>query len=135
LSIKDLETHNVLYKGQYGYKNRHSTAHAVTDVVIDNIKARENNQHTLATNLDSTKAFDTIDHKIIINKLQYYGVRGQSLDWFKSYLSDRTQYVQYKGISSDKQCITCGVQQGSVLDPQLFMIYEKITRHFLLHIY
>jgi len=76
----------------------------VTDFVIDNVKARENNQHILATYLDFSKALDTIDHKILINKLEYYGVRGQSLDCFKSYLSDRTQYV-----SSDKQYITCGV--------------------------
>ena len=57
--------------------------------------------------------------------MKYYGVRGQSLDWFESYLSDRTQYVQYKGISSDMQCITCVVTQGSVLGHQLFIIYTN----------
>jgi len=120
-----LEARNVLYKCQYGFRNRHSTVQAVTDFVIDNIKARKNNQRTFAIYLDLSKAFDTTDHKILINKLEYYGMRGQSLNWFKSYFYDRTQYIQYKGISSEKQCITCGVPQGSVLGPLLFIIYTN----------
>ena len=64
---------------QYGIRNRHSTAQAVTDFIIDNIKARENNEHTLVTYLDLSKAFDMIDQKILINKFEYYGVRGQSI--------------------------------------------------------
>jgi len=69
-----LETHNVLYMCQYGFRNRHSVAQEMTGLVIDNIKARENNQHAHATHLDLSKAFDTIDHKVLINKFEYYGV-------------------------------------------------------------
>ncbi len=116
-----LDTHNLQYNGQDGFRNRHSTAQAVTDFVIDNIKTRENNKNILATYLD----FDTIYNKILINKLEYYGLRGQSLDWFKSYLSDRTQFVQCKGISSANQYITYEVPQGSVLGPLLFIIYTN----------
>jgi len=97
----------------------------VNDSVIDNVKARENNEHTLATYLDLSKAFEPIDHELLINKLEYCGVRGQSLDWFTSYLSDQTQYVQYKGISSDNQCITCGGTAGIHLRTPTFHNLHK----------
>ena len=102
---RSLETHNLLYYDQYGFRNRNSTAQAVTDFVIDNTKARENNQHIPAIYLDLSKAFDTIDHKILIDKLEYYGVRGQSLDC--------------------NQCITCRVPQGYILESLLFIIYTN----------
>ena len=94
----------------------------MTDFLIDNVKAVENNQHTLAIFLNLSKAFHSIDHKVLINKLEYFGVRGQSLDWFKNLLP---QYVQYKGISSDKQCIIRRVPQGSVLGLRVFVIYTN----------
>ena len=86
----------------------------MTDFLIDNTKARENNQHTLAIYLELAKAFDTIDHELLINKLEYYGVQGQSLDWFE------------KGISSDNQCITCWVLQGPLWEP-FFSQFTQMT--------
>ena len=69
------------------------------------------------------KAFDTVNHKILLSKLEHYGIRGLPLDWFESYLTDRKQFVSLNGESSELKDISCGVPQGSVLGPLLFLIY------------
>ena len=79
--------------------------------------------------IDLSKAFDTIDHNIMLHKLSHYGVRGIELEWFKSYLSNRQQYVEFKGCRSTLRDITTGVPQGSILGPLLFIIYMNDIAH------
>ena len=83
----------------------------------------EKNETTIGVYLDLSKAFDTIDHDILLHKLDYYGFRGIVLDWFRDYLSNITQYVSYNNNKSDLKTILCGVPQGSKLGPLLFILY------------
>ena len=92
--------------------------------LIDKISnSLENGEYVLGVFLDFSKAFDTVNHDILFDKLEMYGIRGVALKWFKSYLSNRYQYVVYNGEQSDRKLITCGVPQGSILGPLLFLLY------------
>ena len=117
-------THNKLfYKSQYGFRYEHSTELASIELVDRVISAFEKKETPLAIYMDLSKAFDTLDHKILLHKLNYYGIQGNELSWFESYLSNRKQYVEIDNTKSDTKLITTGVPQGSVLGPLLFLIY------------
>ena len=123
-----------MYASQYGFRKNRSTVNAITELVCHITNAIENNKNTLSVFLDLSKAFDTIDHKMLLHKLECYGVRGLALNWFQSYLTDRKQYVLYNNVQSQTLYITCGgVPQGSVLGPLLFLVYVNHIANCLTH--
>lgn len=120
---KYLDSNNLLCKNQYGFRKKHSTEMAALELIDRIYKELDNKEIPIAVFLDLSKAFDTLDHSILLHKLKYYGVNGISLAWFSSYLTNRHQYVEIDGISSEPLSITTGVPQGSILGPLLFIIY------------
>ena len=95
---------------------------AMIDLVHKICNAVENTKQSVDILSDLSKAFDTIDHDVLLCKLMHYGFRGTVLDWFQRYLSDRTQYVYYNNIKSNLGKLTSGVPLGSILDPLLFIL-------------
>ena len=114
---------NLLYDGQYGFRKIHSTELAAVELV-DRIRLYlDKGQIPLSVFLDLSKAFDTLDHSILLTKLNFYGFSGSALMWFQSYLSHRQQCVDFDGTVSDICTLSTGVPQGSILGPLLFIIY------------
>ena len=104
-------------------EKNHSTDHAIIQICDKIIESLVNKEHVNGIFMDLSKAFDTIDHKILIHKLKQYGIRGVTLSWFEDYLLNREQYVVFQGSCSHRCKITCGVPQGSILGPLLFLVY------------
>ena len=121
--INYIDKFQLLYKYQYGFRKNHSTDHALIELVDQIRFSIDKNQMTGGIFVDLSKAFDTVNHKILIGKLEHYGIRGKALELFKSYLDERKQYVQINNCKSDTRSISCGVPQGSVLGPLLFLIF------------
>ena len=120
---KFVQTHNILYPSQFGYRIKHSTSHFLINITEGIKHSIDDNKYGCGIFLDLKKAFDTVNHRILLENLEHYGIRGVVLDWFKSYLENRKQYVTVNGHCSETLNIICGVPQGSVLGPLLFLIY------------
>ena len=120
---KFLSNNESLYHLQFGFREKHSTNHALLSIVEKIRENLDNKTFSCGVFVDLEKAFDTVNHKILLKKLEYYGVRGPANSWFSSYLSSRKQSVVFDGIFSSSMNITCGVPQGSILGPLLFLIY------------
>ena len=113
----------ILYSHQFGFRKGFSTALSLIHLVNSVASAVDRNEFAVGVFLDLSKAFDTLDHCILLTKLEHYNIRGLALEWIKSYLSNRSQNVLFNGIRSDPCFIKCGVPQGSILGPLLFVLY------------
>ena len=110
--IDFIEKHHLLYQYQFGFRKNHSTFMALLILLEKIINALDNSEFAVCILIDFRKAFDTVDHNILLDKLYHYGIRGNALRWFNCYLTNRYQYVNYNNTSSDMKQITYGVPQG-----------------------
>ena len=118
-----LQHHSLLSEAQFGFRKHHSTTtcvHTLLDYIYTNMDI---GAYTGVVFLDLKKAFDTVDHEILLKKLAKYGASVHSLRWFASYLLDRFQCTMVQGVKSSTKRIACGVPQGSILGPLLFIVY------------
>ena len=133
-----LEDLNCIYFLQFGFRKTHSTNHALVEITEAVRQALDNKKIACRIFVDLQKAFDTVNHDILVAKLEHYGIRGSAYKWFASYLKNRTQYVSILGYSSIKP-INHGVPQESVLGPLLFYsiltiftLPSRVARFFIL---
>ena len=118
-----LISNEILSNCQYGFRSCMSTVHAALELIESISTAVDNKKHCVGVFIDLKKAFDTVNHDLLVKKLFFYGIRGTANAWLNNYLTNRNQYVIADDHSSGMRLITCGVPQGSVLGPVLFLLY------------
>ena len=121
---KYLTTEKLLFSKQSGFQTGLSTEHSVVKLVNQVYKSFEKDHYTLGVFIDLSKAFDAVDHTILNRKLEMHGIKGIKLAWFRSYLTNRIQYISITyDLETDTKNICCEVLQGSILGPLLFLLY------------
>ena len=123
--VKFMEENDTLYKNQFGFRAGRSCEHALLAANSKLLDTISKNQVALLLMIDFSKAFDLVEHTILLEKLYHYGIRGPAHDWLRSYLSRRSQFVSVNGTDSNATEIRYGVPQGSILGPLLFVIYTN----------
>ena len=118
-----VNNNNIIYNLQFGFRQHYATSHALINVTENIRKALDEGNIGCRAFLNLQKTFDTVDHLILLAKLNHYGIRGVANDWFKSYLSNRNQYVSINGYDSGVAAINCGFTQGFFLGSLLFLLY------------
>ena len=121
--ISHIDDNKLLYEYQFGFQKGKSTHLAIMMLVDKITEALDQGETVVGVFLDFSKAFDTVDHNILLKKMEKYGISGVELQWFEDYLSNRLQYVTYNNHKSSHEKINCGVSQGSILGPILFLLY------------
>ena len=114
---------NIIHNLHIGLRQQYSTPHALISITENITKALDDGNIICGIFVDLLKVFDTVDHEIVLAILNHYGIRGVSNDWFKTYLSNRNQYVFINGYETGIAALNCDVPQGSVLAPLLFLLY------------
>ena len=122
---------NLIYLLQFGFRQKYSTVHALISLTENIRKNLDEGNIGCGIFVDLQKAFDTVEHDILLSKLEHYGIRGLANEWFKSYLSNRKQYVSINGYDSNLADAKFGVSQGSVLGPLLFLVFTNDWNHAL----
>ena len=133
-----MEKTSQFYEGQYGFRTKHSCENAVQNLLSDIVKGESLNKITKVIYLDLSKAFDTLSHPILFQKLYKYGIRGKTLEWYRNYLSERSMTVKcatssIQTVYSDTFAVDYGVPQGSCLEPLLFSIFTNDISKHLIH--
>ena len=118
-----LNSNNIIFNLHFGFRQQYSTSYALINIAENIRKVLDVGNIGRGVFVDLQKAFNTVDHQILSTKLNHYGIRGVSNDWFKSHLSNRNQYVSINGFDSGFAAINCGVPQGFVLGHLLFLLY------------
>ena len=118
-----LNSNSLLFHKQFGFGTGHSTDHALIELIHNIYDYFNQNKYTLGVFIDLTKAFDTVDHNIPTDKLNLYDIKHNKVKWFSSFLSNRKHFIQAGAIKTFNIDIICGVPQGSILGPLLFIIY------------